>query len=376
MNKRISILFLCCLLFSTSFFGCKNKEVNTINETSSNNSEEFEEQEGYVSLLTDKHFENGFMMRGLKLPIYGDPIETFGTELDHPMVPFQYEKEGLPLPEWTLLQFSTRYPFHDITNSSPHLVGDEFNYRFTDMGNGKYKYENYSKNIIIDTKTGEYSLGLQASRCFVHGDREQGQEWPHWCIQRKIYDQPDPPKQCHIASSQSLMVTLDVKINYYEDFMGERANPDLHSAMCVFYLCVDNRDPVTKKFTDRLWFGIPVFDNRYPVSSQASFPDVGTKDTATEQWIFNISAAEFFSLDYNLQTPGGQVILNEWRSIKVDVLGKIHEAFQNAQTNGYMTSSKWENLYINNMYCGYEMPGTYDMDMSFKNLDITSYITY
>ena len=129
-------------------FACKNNQTHTESEENASSSAELEETEGYVSLLTDTHFENGFMMRGLKLPIYGDPIETFGTELDYPMVPFQYEKEGLPLPEWNLIQFSTRYPFHDITNSSPHLTGDEFNYRFTDMGNGKYKYENYSKNII------------------------------------------------------------------------------------------------------------------------------------------------------------------------------------------------------------------------------------
>ena len=77
------------------------------------------------------------MMRGLNLPIYGDPIETFSTELKDPMVAFQYEKEGLPAPEWHLTQWATRYPFHDVTNSSPHLTGDEFNYRFTDMGNGK-----------------------------------------------------------------------------------------------------------------------------------------------------------------------------------------------------------------------------------------------
>ena len=111
MNKRISSLFLCFLLLSSSFFACKNNQTHTESEENASSSAELEETEGYVSLLTDTHFENGFMMRGLKLPIYGDPIETFGTELDYPMVPFQYEKEGLPLPEWNLIQFSTRYPF-------------------------------------------------------------------------------------------------------------------------------------------------------------------------------------------------------------------------------------------------------------------------
>ena len=62
--------------------------------------------------------------------------------------------------------------------------------------------------------------------------------------------------------------------------------------------------------------------------------------------------------------------------MQVDVLGKIYEAFNSAQANGYMKGSKWENLYINGMYFGFELPGTYDIDMSFRNLDITSYIEY
>jgi len=35
-----------------------------------------------------------------------------------------------------------------------------------------------------------------------------------------------------------------------------------------------------------------------------------------------------------------------------------------------MVNSSWENLYVNGMYTGYELPGNYDIDMSFKNIDI------
>ena len=121
---------------------------------------------------------------------------------------------------------------------------------------------------------------------------------------------------------------------------------------------------------------IYLFDNRYVITSQESFPDVGTKGSATEKWIFNVASSEYFNLDYNLKTVEGEIIFNEWRTVQVDVLGKIYEAFNSAQANGYMKNSKWENLYINGMYFGFELPGTYDIDMSFRNLDITSYIEY
>ena len=56
--------------------------------------------------------------------------------------------------------------------------------------------------------------------------------------------------------------------------------------------------------------------------------------------------------DYNLKTPKNEPIYNEWRSVDVDVLPYILAAFQ----------------------FGYETPGTYDIDMSYKNVDIVSYV--
>ncbi|MBQ9710523.1 MAG: hypothetical protein IJV67_07870 [Clostridia bacterium] len=343
--------------------------------SSASNSEsvvEPEETEGYVSLLTDKTFSNGFWMRGLGAPIYGDPIETFGDASD-PNVRFQYGKENLSQPEWNLCQWATRYPFHDVNNSSPHLPEGKINYAFEDLGNGKYQYTNSSKSVRVDTATGELSLGLKASECYKY-HRTQGQEWPHLLVEKYICNQANPPKQCHIASSQSLMMNVDVRVNSFVDYMGEEANPGLHSAICVMYLFVSNLD--RGMFTDMLWFGIYLFDNRYIITSQESFPDVGTKGSATEKWIFNVASSEYFDLDYNLKTVEGEIIFNEWRTVQVDVLGKIYEAFNSAQANGYMKNSKWENLYINGMYFGFELPGTYDIDMSFKNLDVTSYIEY
>ena len=180
--------------------------------------------------------------------------------------------------------------------------------------------------------------------------------------------------QTSVAQSQSIKIRFDVRLNSFEDKMEGQADPSLHSGMCVFYLFVANRDPNTKMFTDMLWFGLTVFDNRYVLASEQSFPDVGSKGSATEKWIFNIPGSAFFTPDYNLKTPDNQPILNEWRSVDVDVLEWIDKAFRAAQANGYMQSSRWENLYINGMYFGYETPGTYDIDMSFRNVDIVSYI--
>lgn len=376
MVKKILCLLLILVMLSVSMIACK-KDGGESAGSQIQSGDEFEpgdeETEGYVSLLTDKTFSNGFYMRGLGAPIYNDPIETFGTDAYDPNVRFQYGKENLSQPEWNLCQWATRYPFHDVTNSSPYLPEGKINHAFEDLGNGKYQYTNSSKSVRVDTTTGELSLGLKASECYKY-PRTQGQEWPHLLVEKRIYNQANPPKQCHIASSQSLMINVDVRVNSFVDYMGENANKDLHSAICMMYLFVSNLD--RGRFTDMLWFGIYLFDNRYVITSQESFPDVGSKGSASEKWIFNVASSEYFNLDYNLKTVEGEIIFNEWRTVQVDVLGKIYEAFNSAQANGYMKGSKWENLYINGMYFGFELPGTYDIDMSFRNLDITSYIEY
>ncbi|MDD4002837.1 MAG: hypothetical protein PHE12_01410 [Clostridia bacterium] len=367
LKKFLAALLSVIIVFI--LFSCQN---GNNNGGSPNDTPKPEETYAYVSMLTDKTYKNGFIIRGLGNPIYNDPIETFGNMYD-PNVKFQYDKTGLPAPEWNLCQWATRYPFHDIENQSPYLVEGQKNYEFEKLSEGVYKYTNPSKYITVDTNTGEYRLGLKASECFKY-PRTQGQEWPHWFTEKRIYNVANPPNQTSIAKSQSVKVQFDIRLNSFEDFMGNDANPDLHSAICVFYLFVANRDPVSTMFTDMLWFGLSVFDNRFVLSPEQSFPDVGSKGSATEKWIFNMAASEFFTPEYNLKTAQNQVILGEWRTVNVEVLGLIHKAFGEAQRNGYMKNSKLENLYINGMYFGYETPGTYDIDMSYKNVDIVSYI--
>lgn len=336
--------------------------------------EENDSEYVYVSMLTDRKFQNGFEVLGLGDPIYGDELEMFEDAKRNPMpkIYFQYGKEGLPKPEWRLAQWASRHSFRDITNSAPGLPEGEINYSFQTLSEGIYKYENTSKYIMVNTNTGEYSLGLKASKIFK-APRTQGQEWPHWFPERDIYKVPNPPAVSSIAKSNGINVRFSVRLDSFEDHMGIAADPGLHSCMCVFYLMIYNRDPRMQAFTDLLWLGMVVFDNRYPLSSLQSFADTGSKASASEKWIYNIPSSEFFDLDgNNLKTGDNQPIFGEWKSVDIDVLGHIYDGFNAAQRAGYMQNSSWENLYVGGMYFGFEIPGTYDIEMSFKDVDVVN----
>lgn len=320
-----------------------------------------------VSILKDAKFEQGFLVRGLGQPIYGDAIEYFGDMYD-PMVRFDYEKKGLR-PAWNLCQWASRYPFHDKENTTfeEKNGGKTFNYRFTDKGDGVYLYENQSKTVEVNTATGEIRLALKGSECYTQTYRTQGQEWPHLLLEQNI---KAPTAETKVSDCSSIRVTLDARLNAFADNMNGTGDPSLHSAIFMFYLFVANYDPNTHKSTDMLWFGIPVFDNRYAYVPQMSFPDVGSKGSASGKWIFNIASSAFYREDNSFYDHENHMIFDQWVTVDVELTSRIKHALREAQNAGYMKDASWDNLYINGMYMGFEIPGNYDIDMSVKNVDI------
>ena len=352
------------VMFAAAVFGC-----GKAGKTSYSSQEETEKESAYVSLLNDKNFKRGFKVRGLGLPIYGDAIETFGPLYETDVV-FDYEKEQDKAPAWNLAQWASRYPFHDKGNTT-----DSFNYRFTDEGGGKYLYENRSKTLEADTASGEFRLALKASECFVRGARTEGQEWPHLLLEQEFGKAAKPSSQMRVSNSQSLKVSLDMKLNSFADKMNGEANPGLHSAVCMLYLYVSNLPEGGIGFSDMLWLGLTLFDNRtaYP-SGMSGIDGKDSKQSATDKWIYNVPSTNFVWPENNLYDLEGNMQFDKWVSIDVEMLPFIRQALREAQAGGCMKGAKEETLYINAMYIGFECPGTYDVDMSFKNLEIASYI--
>ena len=174
---------------------------------------------------------------------------------------------------------------------------------------------------------------------------------------------------------EKITVNLEARLNYFNDAMGEDANPGLHSAMMMIYLYVANYDEQHKCFTDMLWFGVMIFDNRYEFIPQMDFGDENSKDSATGKYIYNLPSDAFLTKNNNYWKDG-QIVQGKdspWVKTEIDVLPYVDLALKRAKLNGYMPTAKYENLYINGMYIGYELPGTYDIDMSFRNLDIKVY---
>ena len=374
LKKLISFLLVLTFLFSVSCTQGSGNSTNSENTESSNsenssilNGKYDTENYEITSILKDKNFEKGFYVRGLGLPIYNDPIETFGDKYES-RVNFCYGQNYRP--DWHLCQWSSRYPFHDTENTTSEVKDGKktFNYKYTQLSESHHLYENQSKTLEVDTDEGEIRFALKGSEGYKE-DRVFGQEWPHFLIEQDLCTAAKLYKANKISTADAINVKVSVRVNDFVDHMGERDDWGLHSAMCVFYLMVANYDAEKRNFTDMLWFGLVLFDNRFEYCELMSRPD-GYKESATNKWIYNLDSHDFYSPENNVYDTDGNIIYNEWKTVDVELLEHVRSAFDAAQEGGYMANSKWENLYINGMYVGFEVPGTYDLDMSIKDMDI------
>jgi hypothetical protein len=176
-----------------------------------------------------------------------------------------------------------------------------------------------------------------------------------------------------VKNMKSLNITVDLKLNGYKDCMGDRANPELHATVLMLYLFVSYKKPGADDYSDMLWLGMTLFDNRKPFNEGMSMLDAGTKDSATGKYIYNIPSKEYLSIDNNVWEDG-KMAFNKWASVNFNILPYIERSLKEAQDAGAMKEVTMDNLYINGTYLGFENAGTYDIDMSFKNFDIKSEI--
>lgn len=363
MKRIISIIFAIIMLLA--FASCGGKSGNNSSSTE-------EETFDYVSLINDKKFKKGFSLRGTATPIYGDDIEKFAPQFETD-VTFTYGKDNKP--SWILQQQATRYPFHDTENTVTEEKNGKttFNYSFSDLGNGVYKYDNQSKTVTVDTENGEIGLNLRASECYKY-DRVKGQEWPHLLISQNFGTASSHSKQVELKNTDSVLVTIDMKLNSFENHMQGTVDKDLHSAVCMLYLYVSYMPSRGMGYTDMMWLGLTLFDNRTQFAVGMSGADSGTKASETDKWIYNIPATNYLSLDNNVYDENGNLKFDTWANVEIDVYSYIESALKDAQRSNYMKGATMDKLYISGTYLGFELPGTYDIDMSFKNYDIKSYI--
>lgn len=321
MKKGIVIMLIALVMLS----GCKEKEKPIIDDT------------GAIELLEDPTFSTGFQLLGISPVVDGRTIQR---HLD-------YNGEALPSTRnvWYMAQWWTP---HDVTDATYAKVS------------GVHTYTTESRTLHINPSDHGYlRIDLKASKEYSE-PRQSGQPWTHALIEQ------DFNESVGMQALSALILKLEVTVNSVENLTGSAYDPSKHAAQLLWYLTLRNVVPEDADPNevgtrgDFLWFGIPIYDNRSDFIAQSAHLDQGGPGT-TNKLIYSMSSRNYF--DEKIQ-------MGKTYQIEIDVLPYLQEAFLYAIQNNALVNAQYENMQIGYMNLGWELPGTFDVSSTFRNISI------
>ncbi len=316
MKKRLITSSLLVFVLSSCNFG-------KIDETN--------KETGY-EVFKDLTIENGINIKG-----------TNSADPSTKSIIYPFGKVDGAKTIWTLAEWGSK---KDLVDATPNNTKDGITYSETGK-NISFKKENNTIEVTMEViASDEYDA-----------PRKDGEDWPHLLMEQKI------DTNNKIENAGEMNFTLDVKLLRNEIKMEDfEFDPNMHTAQFSIYFSVGNINPESESYGDYFWFGLPVYDYRYPDGiEEYSAQDLGKED-ATNKFIYKPASKEVFK---------GNVNNKEWIKINLDILPYIKKAIQTAKGRGYLKGSNTPDLAIGSSNIGWEVQGTFDCSIKYKNLSLT-----
>lgn len=329
MSKRKSTFLILPFLLA----GCSTDKIPSSAPSS--------EMEGStVELFPDNKFERGFnALPGNKSFLDGTYPENDWTD----NVYLKYKDES-PNPSWQLQQTGCIYDLNDVYNP---LTGTEPAYE-----DGYYKYTGVSNYVHVNPDIGEIVLGLEASKEYEH-PRQAKENWPHLLLQNSLTE------TLSISELSSLDFTIDLTLKAENKMDEKDYNPSLHTAQFLMYFVVTSNSSADAG--DYFWFGVPFYDYRYPKAiKETAIIDNGTSGN-TGKAIYQMGNASMDPTGFKLNHP---------YKISINLIEKFGDALLAAQKLGRLTGTTINDLSVQSMNIGFELPGTFDVEARFSNFSL------
>lgn len=333
---------LICIMVCTSVLGSFGASAATEAPSAEN-----KVSRGVYELFPDTDFSDGFRLLNMDA----------SQENDETAVYYQYDG-GTSLPSWKMAQWSSKHDLRDpsvTTSSHPE--------------DSVFVLENQSKRIAVNPESGELALKLSASQIY-DAPRKNNEPWPHLLIEGATGNS-DNEQAVQLSNMTALRLTLSQKLTEFKDCMPGYKDRGRHAAQFLMYLYIKGINASGN--TEMMWFGLPLFDNRYEYPGEYASPDSG-KDDASGLFVYNIPAKGFMHDSFFEQAVPVGSDQNEWINIDIDLIPYIERAKTLAQQNGFLQGMELDTMYVDGVNLGWEMPGTYDAEMVVKNLSLKSYV--
>lgn len=183
--------------------------------------------------------------------------------------------------------------------------------------------------------------------------RAYGESWPHLLIEQQL-----EPRPFHEFSSLAFRVSFCVE--KCEAATEQPLDNGLHTAHINAFWTVHNMNPDSADYRNMIWFGLPLYDVRYPIPPGHQALDKGQAD-ATDKFIYTVEGKRFF------EKP---VLPGQWYVLSCDMLPLLREALEAAQLRGFMTRTRFEDIAATSFNLGWEAPGPYDCAITLRSLKL------
>jgi len=256
-------------------------------------------------------------------------------------LPSSSQHEHNPL--WRLAQWATNFP----------LSAGNFNKE----GETIWTANNEAKKIVLHKKNNFWSIILNCNGITEYQGklRKYGEPWSHLLIEKTFNE------GIKIAENK-LDFNLEFKITscICDEKLKGSIDPTLHTAQISAFWTVNNNNPNSKDYKEFFWFGLPLFDARYPIPPEYINLDKGSAYTSNKL-ITVIDGKRF----YNENTGDGN-----WKILSAHLNSLLEEALTKGQSRGYLTNSHIEDFILTSFNLGWEITGPYNAEIEIQNLSL------
>lgn len=283
-----------------------------------------------VQLLKDTKFRNGFLFLkpqpGIRIP--GNISQTF-SEADSPI--------------WEVPQWGSHFDLGEGTRSATAAA-----VRFSDSAK--------TLTVYVD---GRFSMRINGAVEYGDRPRQFFESWPHLYLTQHF------SPNTFVNSFATMPFHLEGKHLFTRNYLGNRMDERLHTAQLIIQFFIQNKNEASPGYNnEKIILSLPVYDYRWDYRKETAFLDAGTKKTVTNTFVYGPGGKALWSGSFKDDTTN-------WHTMSCDLLPYIWEAFRAGKKAGYLPSSQFEDLALVSFVFGWEMPGTFDSEMIFRNLTLS-----
>ena len=306
-----------------------------------------------IELIGDPHGERGVKLQSVNPGPAGYSAREEGI--------LRRQDQG-SAPIWTLMQ---AYSKASIASVEPLT-----------LPGGQKKWTNAYKEFILGhgTPDADFVLAVNSIEEYSNQYRSANAPWPHLLLEQNICAPGGHLAEAgpSLADCQAMTLQVSVQLRYARN-LHERDrgySEGRHAAQFQLYFTLQNLNRQSPGYgKEYVWFGVPFYDDRYPVISPSYMRDgTGKEDERKGE---KLGTGRFINSVGTKPFAEHGLIPGEWLNIHTNILPLMVEALQRAWSRGLCNSStNLADYRIGNMNIGWEVPGLSAVSAQFKDLSL------